>query len=756
MTRLPSFLILTNQKHKDNSNMDTLVIPEHIIEIESTKLVNKLDSSNVYLAKCDSIGQNSIYEAKPSVLTFAGYEVKKTQALKLSIRNISSIPQRLSILPTTTPFFKPHYNKKGQLAPGMNETLIIHFVPPEWRYYYDCLRILTPAGNINIPIHAYPVMNYNERYIPALIDLGKCNVGQQIKKNVELESIVPVTFEYEIKVTEDHPDIMIGPVTGEVPGKGRQILEIVYTAHSANTASMEFTFMLSEFDYKPIKTRIIASASHSSPVRQEPISKNLLTGSKESFTGKKRLPELSRFTKSIGKVPQTVIAPKEIDRVIFEQQFNTEYRKIEEFDREKEFKIYVSVGDPHPTDEYIESVRDEREVKEMTRLKDLRKKDLLRNVHEIDMDKSIVKLEFIPDKVPTWNAYQNDEFSLRQLPLNRFVRAASTVIVRLRIEKRLKKIRDVLAKYNVKTRQEAREFVVLDWKQADLIGVGKQDFIPFSVDMPAGSIKQKLFPEQFSDALDEFKKNLEITPLNNFDTYYAMTPIEPQDFLLANYPDVFPIPASHYVPIEKDRELRQGAEEEYSICLEKGEFRDDPLFVVPSNANKPIAIDPVSVVRPHPSLRCYMTLSALAETSPEYQVIPTEILRANYEEYPGCFVPSPYMLCNKWRPKGTYGQVKIPEKMRAANAAEALSESDSDNENAVGIDIPVLENYLALFEGDDENIKLAMKSNVKVEATNALCEEIEKNKQKDIAWLPSQITLINKQITDPELKLSIL
>ena len=59
-------------------------------------------------------------------------------------------------------------------------------------------------------------------------------------------------------------------------------------------------------------------------------------------------------------------------------------------------------------------------------------------------------------------------------------------------------------------------------------------------------------------------------------------------------------------------------------------------------------------------------------------------------------------------------------------------------------------------EADDENIKLAARNNAKVDAVNTLCEEIEKTRQKDVAWLPSQITLINKQISEPEFKLSIL
>ena len=394
------------------------------------------------------------------MLTFAGYEVKKTQSKKLIIKNISENPQRLSILPSTTPFFKAHYNKKGQLAPGMSEGLIVQFTPPEWRYYYDCLRILTPAGNINIPIHAYPVLNSNERYLPSLIDLGRCAVGSQIRKEIKLESTVPVVFEYEIKILEAHSDISIGPVTGEIPGKGAQILEILYNPKSGSTASTEIQLVLSEFDYKPIKTRIIASATHPSPLKSD-TAKSLLA-SKTNFQSKKKLPELSKFTKTVTKAAQALIAPKTIDRVIYEQQFNTEYRKLEEYDREKEFKIYSSLGNPHPSDYFLTSVYKDREDKTFTKLKNMRKNDISRNIHEADLDKSIIPVEFVPETVPTWNSYQNDEFSLRQLPLTRFVRAATIIITRLRADKRILQIKNTFAKYNVKTRAEAKEFVAFD------------------------------------------------------------------------------------------------------------------------------------------------------------------------------------------------------------------------------------------------------------------------------------------------------
>ena len=37
-------------------------------------------------------------------------------------------------------------NKKGLLAPGMEDEIMLEFCPTEWRYYYDCLRIHTQVS----------------------------------------------------------------------------------------------------------------------------------------------------------------------------------------------------------------------------------------------------------------------------------------------------------------------------------------------------------------------------------------------------------------------------------------------------------------------------------------------------------------------------------------------------------------------------------------------------------------------------------
>lgn len=46
-----------------------------------------------------------------------------------------------------------------RFVPGMAEEVLVDFKPKEWRYHYDCIRVLAPNDqNMLIPIHGYPVV----------------------------------------------------------------------------------------------------------------------------------------------------------------------------------------------------------------------------------------------------------------------------------------------------------------------------------------------------------------------------------------------------------------------------------------------------------------------------------------------------------------------------------------------------------------------------------------------------------------------
>ena len=94
--------------------------------------------------KYDQIGTNGYITTEPSVVTFKGFEVKKLNVFKVRVKNTSQTAQRIHILPPkSTELFKIKYKKKGYLAPGLHQEILVNFTPTEHKYFYDTIRIHT-------------------------------------------------------------------------------------------------------------------------------------------------------------------------------------------------------------------------------------------------------------------------------------------------------------------------------------------------------------------------------------------------------------------------------------------------------------------------------------------------------------------------------------------------------------------------------------------------------------------------------------
>jgi hypothetical protein len=223
----------------------------------------------------------------------------------------------------------------------MFEEIFVLFTPADWKYHYDCIRMVTPRGNLVVPIHAYPIMNPNQKYLPSLLDLGKATIGDKIIKKVELHCTVPVLFDFEMEYTTAHSDIMISPMSGEICD-GKVEIEIEFNPSTATTASAEIKLIISEFEFEPQIMKVIASGMHKGSNAQA--GKTLLNTSKLSSPGKKslqpkRLPELadtlpakSRKSMTIRTMakPVYILGTKNVvDRSIVEQQFSNEYLQLD-------------------------------------------------------------------------------------------------------------------------------------------------------------------------------------------------------------------------------------------------------------------------------------------------------------------------------------------------------------------------------------------------------------------------------------------
>ncbi|EFJ43939.1 hypothetical protein VOLCADRAFT_121366 [Volvox carteri f. nagariensis] len=188
---------------------------EGLVEDTPLRNPNLLTYNQVYC----KVGSTRVLQAEPAVLNFGGYTLGQVYSQTLIIRNVRARGARFHILAPNTPFFKATCsNKKGLLAPGMSEEVVVEFCPSHYRYYYDCIRVHSEDENLLIPIHAYPVAN--ETLFPTRVDFGRGPVGQEIVKTHTLECKVPVDFEFEIVETRPNPCFRVEPSRGVIPGHG--------------------------------------------------------------------------------------------------------------------------------------------------------------------------------------------------------------------------------------------------------------------------------------------------------------------------------------------------------------------------------------------------------------------------------------------------------------------------------------------------------------------------------------------------------
>ena len=58
-----------------------------------------------------TVAQNSVVQARPSVLHFGGFEVGKTHTATLQLANVSTEVQRMHVIPPQTHYFYIKYTK---------------------------------------------------------------------------------------------------------------------------------------------------------------------------------------------------------------------------------------------------------------------------------------------------------------------------------------------------------------------------------------------------------------------------------------------------------------------------------------------------------------------------------------------------------------------------------------------------------------------------------------------------------------------
>lgn len=75
------------------------------------------------------------------------------------------------------------------------------------------------------------------------------------------------------------------------------------------------------------------------------------------------------------------------------------------------------------------------------------------------------------------------------------MRAGTRIILKIRLENRLVKLKELLC--GVTNRSEVRRLVAEDWRKAEYAGVGKKEFIVFDFSLDDGDICPPQLPIQY-------------------------------------------------------------------------------------------------------------------------------------------------------------------------------------------------------------------------------------------------------------------
>ena len=251
-----------NQEENEPENMDEdlkFKFKEKLLTNEVHRIYgNRLREDYKY----DNEGENGLFEASPRIVKIAGFELNKKIMTKINIINKSKYTERIIILPPTTPNFKIRYTKRGQIAPGLSETIYLFFTPGEYKYYTDNICINCPGNKIIIPIHAYPRMNiFVKEYIPKLIDFGNVPIDTTVSKNISVKNLIDQNFKYKITPINDCPEIKIEKMEDTFYEMKDNLIKITINPQKYGIFRGEYEFQISEVDFQPYTFTIFATCN---------------------------------------------------------------------------------------------------------------------------------------------------------------------------------------------------------------------------------------------------------------------------------------------------------------------------------------------------------------------------------------------------------------------------------------------------------------------------------------------------------------
>ncbi|XP_066431364.1 cilia- and flagella-associated protein 221 isoform X2 [Eleutherodactylus coqui] len=636
---------------------------------------NHLLESKVYR----KLGSNVSVAADPEVLHFGGFEIGRCHRQVVNLVNISSDVSNVHVIPPQSKHFTISYKKANRLPPGFALTLSVQFMADEWRYYYDCIRVHCKGDEtLLVPLHAYPVMDLLD--FPSHVNLSEVPLGQSSHYVLPLRCSCPVDFAFSITCPQPHKDFDISPASGIIPGGEAVEVTVTYNPSSYGTAQIRLELLISEFNAKPRICVITGTctprltAKKEQPEDVQISSKGGLQAKSYIVSRKKR--HLQSLQQNASQViefhnlrfPINLSSPHAVSTVLNQQPGKLRVRDLREGltgsdkkrkTRQEKETQFQQVIQQNVAEEETNQLRwqvhlgcdaisaEQRHVIMEDRQSAEAEYQIMRGRPDLAAEYSreavlvgcrrvLRSVGECPPMQPQFDLYLNDLWANRQRALRRFQQAARKVLIRGRVNGRLRSLTKLLQRL----RSEQEGGATCESSDQEVAPLSAQqvlfyEFPPYPAD-PDGSMVEDLVSLPPKPAAAQLRQTLSFQDLK-----------VPQHFRLMAYQPVRSHGASSmYQSQHLARPLRKGAENELlpELTLQpdisgsglsqalsirsQGELEEEragsqtPLLRPPKNLLMPPDFHPMHVFNPAPGLLAFKRPLPYSEIDLEYHLCP--------------------------------------------------------------------------------------------------------------------------------------
>jgi len=322
------------------------------------------------------------------------------------------------------------------------------------------------------------------------------------------------------------------------------------------------------------------------------------------------------------------------DTQAIELRFEMQFREVEKYDKDKELKSMVAIGEDLLSEAEIAKANQGR----MRRYDGLFAGRISSEKERVEsmrtQDAVAVPNSFRPALAPHWDENRNDMFSIRLQVIDRFVRAGSKMLMRVRARKNTEILAEAMRAAGVYDKGSCKAWVDAENKAAAGSGgtqaaaadaTADEDVaaaIMDMVDFPPDFILPLQIPTAQSLMNKEDVQPVEVEPLDNFEEFKTVMPQPRLDYKVLKYEKYQPPPPAAYMHPCGDRPRLVAALEELSLRGIRGDAFDgaeEPVDM-PASCLLPPEHERISLLVPSTECRTFVAFPDFAECDHEYRL----------------------------------------------------------------------------------------------------------------------------------------